>query len=340
MVGFSVASEHTMRAIVRHRYGSADVLELAQIDIPVPGDDEVLVRVHAASLNTADLDNLRGIPMAARAALGLFRPRNGRMGLDLAGTVQAVGAKVDRLQPGDEVWADMIAWRYGSFAEYVCAPERVFALKPAAMSFEEAATMPHSAVLALQGLRGKGGINPGDKVLVNGAGGCVGPFAVQIAKSFGAEVTGVDSAEKLDLIRSVGADHVIDYTREDFTRGGQRYDFVLDIAGSRSVLRYRRVLSPSGRFVLIAHSLAAYFQAFILGAWVSMTSHQRMGNPSWHPSRREDLDLLGRLFETGQLKPVIDSRFPLSEVPDALRRLESGRARGKIVITVTEDGET
>lgn len=202
-----------MKAIVRNKYGSPDVLELKEIDKPVPGDDEVLVKVHAASINMADLDYLRGRPVVARLGTGLGKPRTNGVGLDVAGRVEEIGKNVTKFRPGDEVWADLFSFGHGSFAEYVCAPEKAFSLKPPGVTFDEAATVPHSGVLALQGLRGKRQIQPGQKVLINGAGGCVGPFAVQIARSFGAEVTGVDHTGKLDMLRSIGADHVIDYTQ-------------------------------------------------------------------------------------------------------------------------------
>ena len=323
-----------MKAIVREIYGSPDVLELNEVDQPVPKEGEVLVRVHAASVNTADVDFLRGRPIIARLGYGLFKPKNKILGLDVAGRVEAVGPEPTQLQPGDEVWADLSGSGYGAFAEYVCASEKVFALKPAGITFEQASTVPHSGVLALQGLRGKREIEPGHKVLIIGAGGCVGPFAVQLAKSFGAEVTGVDAAEKLDLIRSSGADHVIDYRQEDFTKNGQRYDLILDIAAQRSVLKYRRSLSPRGSYVLIAHSLAGFFQAFFLGALISMAGSKRMGIFMWYPSKRQDLDFLKKLLESGEIKPAIDRRYELDEVPEALRYQEDGRARGKVVITI------
>jgi NADPH:quinone reductase-like Zn-dependent oxidoreductase len=323
-----------MKAIVRDRYGSTDVLAVVAIEKPVPGDHDVLVRVHAASLNMADLDYMRGSPYSARVATGLSKPKNSVLGLDVAGRVEAVGINVEQLKPGDEIWADMTGFGYGAFAEYVCAPESAFALKPASLTFEEAATVPQSAVLALQGLRGGRPIEPGQKVLINGAGGCVGPFAVQIAKSFGAEVTGVDSTGKLDLLRSIGADHVIDYTQEDFTRNGQRYDLILDIAASRSILDFRRSLGPRGSYVLVARSVAGFFQALFLGGWISMTGSKKMGIFVWVPNKREDLDFLKGLLEVGKIKPIIDRDFELSEVPEALRYLEQGHARGKVVITV------
>lgn len=323
-----------MKSIVRDRYGSSDVLRLEDIPKPVPGAGEVLVRVHAASVNTADLDHLRGRPYAARLGTGLRQPRNRGVGLDVAGRVEAIGENVTRLHPGDEVWADLFGFGHGAFAEYVCAPERAFALMPAGITFEEAATVPHSGVLALQGLRGKGQMQPGQKVLINGAGGCVGPWAVQIAKVFGAEVTGVDHTGKLEMLSSIGADHVIDYTRDDFTRNGQRYDLILDIAARRSILHYRRSLAPRGSYVLVARSLAGFFQALLVGACISASGSKKMGIFSWEPNRREDLAFLAQLLVAAKIRPLIDRRYELSALPEALRYVERGHARGKVVITV------
>ena len=323
-----------MRAIIRERYGSPDVVTVAEIDKPVPGPDQVLVKVRAASINTADLDYLTGHPPIARVAFGLRRPRTTVMGCDLAGSVESVGAAVTRFSPGDEVWADLSGSGYGSFAEYACVRESVLAVKPAGLSFVQAASVPHSGVLALQGMHAKGRIEPGHHVLVNGAGGCVGPFAVQLAKSYGAEVTGVDSTAKLDWIRSIGADHVIDYTREDFTGNGERYDYILDVAAHGSVLRYRRSLTPTGSYVLIARDLAGFVQTAVVGGAISLTGKRRMGIFGWSPSRRIDLDTLSGYFETRKIRPLIDSQCDFEDVPDALRKLAAGHARGKIVIAV------
>lgn len=323
-----------MKAIVREEYGSTDVLEMREIDKPVPQEDEAVVKVHAASVNTADLDNLRGRPRIARVGSGLRKPRSARIGLDVAGRVEAVGRDVTTLGVGDDVWADLFDFGHGAFAEYVCAAERAFTAMPSSVTFEQAATVPHSGVLALQGLLGKGEINPGEKVLINGAGGCVGPFAIQLAKSFGAEVTGVDQGGKFDLMRSAGADHVIDYTSEDFTRNGRRYDLILDIVDEHSVLHYRRSLVSGGRYVLIARTLSGFVQAFLVGAGVSMAGSKRMGIFVWKANKREDLDFLRRLLENGKLTPIIDRRYQLSDVPEAFRYLEDGHARGKVVITV------
>lgn len=323
-----------MKAIVQESYGPPHILELRDVDMPEPEDGEVLVKVHAASVNTADLDHLRGRSLAERVAIGFSKPRNSIPGLDVAGEVVAIGEQVTRLQPGDHVWADLSVSGFGAFAQYVCAPEKVFAPKPSSLGFEEAATVPHSGILAWQGLTGKGPIRPGDRVLVNGAGGCVGPFAVQIAKSFGADVTAVDHAGKLDLLRSLGADHVIDYTREDFSKNGQRYDLILDIAATRSVLHFRRSLAPGGRYVLVARSLGGFFQAALLGGLISIGGSKRMGVFMWSPGKREDLDSLRRLLDAGRIRPLIDRCYGLSQVAEALRYVEEGRARGKVVIKV------
>ena len=254
--------------------------------------------------------------------------------MDVAGTVEAVGTNVTRFQPGDQVFGDLTEHGYGAFAEYASAPENAFARRPADLTFEEAAAVPQSGIMALQGLVDKRRIRPGDEVLINGAGGGVGPFAVQIAKSFGAEVTGVDRTGKLDLVRSLGADHVIDYTREDYTASGRRYDRILDVAGNRSIFDCRRALKPKGRYVVIPGSIPRLFQAIVLGPPISMVDSRKMGMLMWKPFKREDVALLKELIEAGRVSPVIDRRFPLGEVAEALRYQEEGRARGKLVITV------
>lgn len=324
-----------MKAIVRYQYGSPAVLELREIDKPIPRDQDVLVRVRAASLNADDLEYLYGRSPFTRMATGLGKPRIHGLGVDVAGQVEAVGRNVSAFKEGDEVFGNMTEHGLGAYAEYVCAPARAFALKPARLTFEEAATVPQSAVLALQGLRGKKQIRPGDAVLINGAGGNVGPFAVQIAKHFGAEVTGVDSAAKLDMVRSVGADHVIDYAREDVTRGGQRYDLVLDVVARRSMLEWRRVLKPSGAYVMLGASTGLLLQGSFLGPLISMTGSRKTAVMWWwKPFNRGDVEFLKELIEAGSLAPTIDRSYPLSEVPQALRYLETGDARGKVVIAV------
>ena len=334
-----------MKAIVYTKYGSPDVLQLKEVEKPTPKEDEALVRVHAASLNAADFEMLRGT-WSARFG-GLLKPRHKILGSDIAGRIEAVGRNVKQFHPGDGIWGDLsFPLGYGAFAEYVCVPENALRLKPASMTFEEAAAVPSAGVVALQNLRGvgssslsfllsdKGHIQSGQKVLINGAGGGVGTFAVQIAKSFGAEVTGVDSTRKLDMLRSIGADHVIDYTQEDFTKSGQRYDFILEVVASRSIFDYKRALSPKGIYVMVGGSLAAILQGFLLGPLISMTGSKKMGSVMWKPNNQEDLAILEELFAAGKVAPVIDRRYPLSEVPEALRYLEEGHAKGKVVITV------
>lgn len=321
-----------MKAIVRDRYGSVEVLRLEEVPTPIPGEDEVLVRVHAASVNTADLDHLLGRPRVARLGTGLLRPRWRVPGLDMAGVVESVGAMVTRLRPGDEVWADMFSHGHGAFAEYVCAPEEAFTPKPGGIGFAQAATVPHSASLALQALRSKAPIEPGQRLLVNGGGGCVGPFAIQIAKTSGAEVTGVDHGTKFDLMKAAGADHLVDYTMEDVTRSERRFDFIVDIAADRSVFPFKRILDQRGSYVQIARSVGGFFQAALFGAMFGGT--RRMGVFMWVPNSADDLAELGRLLEEGRVTPVIDRTYPLVDVPAAMRRLADGQARGKIVITI------
>jgi NADPH:quinone reductase-like Zn-dependent oxidoreductase len=320
-----------MKAIVYTKYGPPDVLQLKEIEKPTPKDNEVLVRVHAASVNSWDWDLLRGTPFLIRL-WGLLKPKYKILGADIAGRVEAVGRNVKQIQPGDEVFGDLCECGWGGFAEYVCARENALALKPSSMTFEEAAAIPQAAVLALQGIRDKGQIQPGQKILINGAGGGVGTFALQIAKSFGAEVTGVDSTGKLDMMRSIGADQVIDYTQEDFTKNGQRYDLILDVAAYRSIFDYKRALSPRGIYVLVGGSMARIFQTMFLGPWISMTGSKKMGILAYKPNK--DLAYIKELFEAGKVKPVIDRRYPLSEGPEALRYFGEGHARGKVVITV------
>jgi len=323
-----------MKAIVRSSYGSPEVLEFKDVDTPEVGADGVLVRVRAASLNQGDLDYLYGRPFLTRMGIGLRTPRHRGLGFDVAGQVEAVGKKGMQFKPGDEVFGDLTQFGWGAFAEYACAPERAWALKPARLTFEEAATMPQAAIMALQGLRGRGRIGPGHRVLVNGASGSVGPFAVQIAKSFGAEVTAVDSREKLDMVRSIGADHVIDYTREDYTRSGQRYDWIVDVVGNRSILECRRALKPRGVYVMVGGSTRRIVGWLLLGPLISLAGSRKMGFLWWKPFRKKDVVVLTELIEAGKVRPVIDRRYPLREVPDALRYLEEGHVQGKIVITL------
>jgi NADPH:quinone reductase-like Zn-dependent oxidoreductase len=323
-----------MKAIVYTRYGPPDVLELVEVERPRPKANEVLIKVHAASVNSSDWELLTAKPAYARI-WGPLKPRYKILGSDIAGRVEAVGSNAKRFKPGDAVFGDIFE-RWGGFAEYVCAPEDVLMLKPAGMTFDEAAAMPQAAVVALQGLRDKGQLQSGQKVLINGAGGGGGTFAVQIARSFGADVTGVDSAIKLDLMRSLGADQVIDYAHEDFTRTGQRYDLILDFVASRSVFDCRRALRPKGRYVVVGGSIPRLLQVLILGPWISVTTGKKMGILGWRLNTR-DLGCIKELFEAGKVTPVIDRRYPLSEVAEAMRHLGAGLAKGKVVITVADE---
>ena len=320
-----------MKAIVYTKYGPPDVLELREVAKPTPRDDEVLINVQAVSVNRSDWEGLRGKPLYARIG-GLLRPRHQILGSDVAGRVEMVGRNVRRFRVGDEVFGDILG-RLGGFAEYVCARESALALKPASMTFEEAAAIPQGAVIALQGIRDKGRVQPGQKVLVNGAGGGAGTFAVQLAKSYGAEVTGVDNTGKLDFMRSLGADHVIDYTQEDFTKNGKQYDLILDVVANRSVFAYERALGFNGRYFLAGGSVATILQILLLGPWIRATTGKKIRILAVRPNLK-DLIYITELCEAGKVTPVIDRRYPLSEVPDAIRYLGEGRTKGKVIITV------
>jgi NADPH:quinone reductase-like Zn-dependent oxidoreductase len=323
-----------MKAWIRDRYGPPDVLALEEIEPPELGAGDVRVRVAFSSVNQADLDYLYGKPWMSRLGIGMRKPRNGGLGLDVAGVVEAVGPEVGRFRPGDQVFGDMTQFGHGAYAELVTAPAHAFAPVPAGVSLEDAATTPQAAILAIQGLDAQGGIKPGDKVLINGASGSVGPFAVQIAKSRGAEVTGVASTKKLEFVRSLGADHVLDYTRDDYTELGQRYDRILDMAAYHSIGDIRRVLTRTGGYTAIGGSLVNVFGAMLVGVPMRLAGKQRAGLPMWKPFRAEDVVVLSRMLADGTIKPIIDKRFPLAEVPDALRYADDGHARGKVVITV------
>ncbi|MEW5992542.1 MAG: NAD(P)-dependent alcohol dehydrogenase [Chloroflexota bacterium] len=325
-----------MKAAVKDRYGPPEVVAVREVERPVPTGDRVLVGVRAASVNRADLDGLLPRPSFVRLFIGLRTPRNRRVGLDVAGVVEAVGPAVTRLTVGDAVFGDLSAFDDGAFAEYVCTGERAFQPIPAGMAFEVAATLPHSGILALQGLRRRDGqaIGPGDRVLVDGASGNVGPFAVQVAKSMGAEVTGVCSPSKVDLVRSLGADHVIDYTRVDYTRTGERYDWILDVDSHHSAFAARRALRPGGVYVTLGGTTLPIFAALLLAPLIGRLSGRRMGLMIWWaPFKTEDVTTLLELVGSGAVRPVIDRRYPLDEVVAALRYVDDGRARGKVIIT-------
>jgi NADPH:quinone reductase-like Zn-dependent oxidoreductase len=326
-----------MKASVYTHYGPPDVLELKEVEKPVPQDDEVLVKVHATAVNAGDCFILRG--KARMMGFGLLKPKYTILGSDIAGRIEMVGRNVTQFQPGDEVFLNTVKYGFGGFAEYVSVPETAVVPKPTNISFEEAAAVPQAALTALQGLRDKGHIQPGQKVLINGASGGVGTFAVQLAKSFGAEVTAVCSTRNVDRVRSIGADHVIDYTHEDFTRNEQRYDLILAVNGYHSISEYKRALHPEGVYVMTGGSMAQVFQAMLLGPVISMIGRQKMGN-SAHTPNTKDLMVMKELLEAGKVVPVIDRRYPLGETAEAIRHLEAGHARGKVVITVENDNKT
>ena len=325
----------TMKAIVYTEYGSPDVIQFKEVEKPTPKDDEVLIKIHAASVNAGDWHYLRGTPWLFRLASGLLKPKNIFLGADVAGRVQAVGKNVTQFQPGDEVFGDLSACGRGAFAEYVCASATALVLKPANISFEEAAAVPVAAGTALQGLQSKVQIQPGQKVLINGASGGVGTFAVQIAKAFRAEVTAVCSTRNVGRMLSIGADHVIDYSKEDFTQNVQQYDFILAANGYRPFSDYKRALAPGGTYVMTGGTTGQMFEAMILGPLVSMTGNKKMVNVMAKPDK-ENLTFIKDLLEAGKVKPVIDRCYPLSDVAEAIRYLETGHAQGKVVITVAQ----
>jgi NADPH:quinone reductase-like Zn-dependent oxidoreductase len=323
-----------MKAIEYTEYGSPDVLQFKEVEKPSPKEDEVLVKVHAASVNPADWHLMRAEPFLARLENGLQRPKNTRLGVDIAGRVEAIGKDVTQFQPGDEVFGEKFETGMGGFAEYVSVPERALASKPANVSFEAAAAVPLAALTALQGLR-KGQIQSGQKVLINGASGGVGTFAVQIAKALGTEVTGVCSTRNLDMVRSIGADHVVDYTKDDFTRNGHQYDLIFDAVGNRSVSDLKRALRPDGISVIAGFTtMSRLFESMVLGPLRSMSGSKKIGRMETVQTNKEDLLFLKEFLQSGKIIPVIDRCYPLSETPEAIRYLETGRARGKVIINV------
>jgi len=330
-----------MKAYVHHDFGSPDVLRLEEIDKPRPKDNQLLIRVRGVSMNPLDWHYMEGTPYLGRLfEFGILKPANPRLGVDYAGTVEAVGKDITQFKPGDDVYGN----RFGAFAEYICATDKGLALKPANLTFEQAASIPVAGVTALQGLRDKGKLQPGQKVLINGASGGVGTFAVQLAKSFGAEVTGVCSGRNAELVRALGADHVIDYTKDDFTKGAQRYDVILDNVGNRSVLECTRVLNPQGKLVMIGGGgpedqgfigpLINPLKMVVLKRFVSQEVGAMLAQMN-----AKDLTLLADLIQAGKITPVIDKTYPFSQLPDAMRYLETGRARGKVVVTVGDNNE-
>lgn len=320
-----------MKAIAHERYGTSEVLHLKEVPRPDPANDEILVKVHAVSVNRSDWEALTGKPLYARMN-GLWKPRLQILGSDVAGRVEAVGKDHSDFKPGDDVFGEMESYS-GGFAEYVCTRGNHWALKPPAMSFEEAAAVPQAGVIALQGLRDR--VRPGQSVLINGAGGAAGTFAIQLAKSYGAEVTGVDNGGKLAFMRSLGADHVIDYEREDFTRSGRQYDLILDLVASRSAFAYARALRPGGTYCAVGGSVATLLQMLLVGPWLRRIRNRSLRVLAVRRSR-EDLLYVTELCQSRKLVPVIDRSYALSDAPEALRRLGEGRVNGKVIIKVEE----
>lgn len=320
-----------MKAVVYDRYGSPEVLRLAEVEKPTPSEGEVLVKISAVSLNRSDWEGLVGKPLYARMR-GFFKPGQSILGSDIAGWVEAVGPNAGQFKPGDPVFGELVGYQ-GGFAEYACVREKRLVLKPAGMPFEVASAIPQAAGIALQGICVQGHVQPGQKVLINGAGGGAGMFAIQLAKAGGADVTGVDNEEKLEFMRSLGADHVLDYTREDFTRNGQQYDLILDLIAHRSIFDYQRALKPGGLYFMVGGSAATIFQLLILGPWVKKAAHKNLRLLMVLPSRK-DLMAITELYEAGKIVVLIDRRYPLSGVPDALRYLGEGHTKGKVVINM------
>jgi len=322
-----------LKALVYTKYGPPeDVLELKEVSKPTPKDDEVLIKVHSASINDWDWALVTGKPFIMRLLNGLWKPKVKIPGVDIAGLVEMVGKDAKKFQPGDEIYGDISESGFGGFAEFVCVRESALALKPAGMTFVDAAAIPHAAMLAVQGLIDIGQIQQGQKLLINGAGGGVGTIGVQIAKLFGVTATGVDSSGKLDMMKSIGFDHVIDYRREDFTRNGQHYDLILDTKTNRSIFDYTRSLSPKGMYVTVGGSMTLLLQAFILGPLISVFSKKKICIVSLKPNK--DLAYMSELIEAGKIKPVIDGPYKLSEVPEAIRHFGAGNHKGKVIITM------
>jgi len=319
-----------MKALVYTKYGSPEVLQINEVEKPFPKDDEVLVKVHAVSINDWDFGLLQG-DFINRILNGLRKPKRTILGSDIAGRIEAIGKNISKFKIGDEVYGDL-SGRWGGFAEYACAQEKALALKPATMSFEEAAAIPQAAMLAVQGLIDKGKIHAGQKLLINGAGGGVGTFGVQIAKLYGIEVTGVDSTGKLDMLRSLGFDHVIDYTREDFTKNGQQYDLILDAKTNRSMFDYARALSPHGVYVTVGGSTGRLFQSLLVGPWISMVNKKHIRLVALKTNK--DLIYMNQLFEAGKVKPVIDGPYKLENFHEAFRIFDKAEHKGKVVITM------
>jgi len=319
-----------MKAIIYTKYGGPDNLRLEEIKKPTPGDKEVLIKVHAVSINDWDWGLLHGDPIN-RMMYGLRKPKRQILGSDVAGRIEAVGKNVKKFKEGDDVFGDL-SGKWGGFAEYVCANENALALKSPAMSFEQAAAIPQAAMLAVQGLMDKAKIKQGQKILLNGAGGGVGTFAIQIAKQYGAEITAVDSEQKLDMLRLLGADHVIDYRKEDFTKNGKQYDIILDVKTNRSLFDIARALKPGGIYATVGGSMGKLLQALFVAPWINMTRKKKIAIVVLKPNK--DLVYMNELFESGKVRPVIDGHYILDDAPEAMKFYGSAAHKGKVVISV------
>lgn len=321
-----------MKAIVFYNYGSSEVLQLKEVEIPTPKDNEVLIKVRATSINDWDWQMMLGKPYITRLIIGLRKPKINIPGVDVAGQVEAVGKDVKKFQAGDEVFGDLSESGFGAFAEYVCASEKSLIVKPTAMSFEQAAALPHAAMLAVQGLIDKGQLQSGQKLLINGAGGGVGTLGIQIAKLLGVEVTGVDSSDKLDTLKAMGYDHVIDYKQKDYTQNTKRYDLILDVKTNRPISHYARALKTNGRYVTVGGSMSRVFQAVLLGPWYSLLHKKYISVLGLKPNK--DMAYINELFEAGKIKPVIEGPYTLSEIPEFINYFGEGRHTGKVVISL------
>ncbi|WP_297797991.1 NAD(P)-dependent alcohol dehydrogenase [uncultured Eudoraea sp.] len=319
-----------MKALVFTKYGSPEILQLREIDKPTPKENEVLVKIHATAVNDYDWSMIRGKPYLYRLLFGLLKPKHQIPGMELSGIIEALGTNVESFKVGDAVYGDISTYGFGGFAEYVCINEKALVIKPDKMSFEEATAIPHASALALQGLVDTGDIKKGQKVLINGAGGGMGTFGLQIAKLYDAEVTGVDTGDKLKMMTEIGFDHIIDYKKEDFTKNGQIYDLILDAKTTRSTFDYLRALSSKGKYVTVGGYLNRLFPMFLLKPWISIFSKKRIHIVALKPNK--DLNYISELFEAGKIRPVIDGPFNLTEVPEALQYFGEGRHQGKVVI--------
>ena len=328
-----------MKAIIHSKYGSTKNLKLEEVEKPKPKANEVLVKIYASSVNSWDWDLVQGRPIIYRLIFGLFKPKFKIIGCDIAGRIESLGANTQQFKVGDDVFGDVSGCGFGAFAEYVCVPENLLAIKPSNATFEQAAAMPQGAILALQSLQHKKDIKPEHHILINGAGGSMGPFALQMAKLYGAKVTCVDSSQKLEMLRSLRADHVIDYTKVDFTKSGQQYDLIIEPVANRSIFKYKRALNKNGVYIVAGGKVRRIFQTLFIGSLISMITDKKM-KILMHKPNQKDLNVLKNLFEEGKLKSIIDKTYPFNEIPDAIQYYGEGKAVGKVVIKIDHNGKS